>query len=404
MKASTAQPQRDHLPRGSDNEQQQTAQAIVEQCLEAATQLRASDIHIEIQDDKLRLRMRVDGRLRLWKDLPLEWHPQVISRLKILARMDIADKRSPQDGRFPTQSKEGLRDYRIATMPMLEGEKAVIRVLQQNLSKLDIGGVGYSEPNLKAYMELLAKPHGLILHCGPTGSGKTTALYAAINNLSKSWRNVQTIEDPVEGRLSGVNQAQVQPDFGMTFASILRGYLRQDCDVILVGEIRDAETAELAVQASLTGHLVLGTLHTNSAIGAIARLLEMGIPSYFIASALMGSVSQRLVRRICKACRRAYAPPEELARQCNLGPQHQLFQAVGCEQCAKLGYRGRVGIQEVVSVTPRIREAIQQDLPESEIQQLAAREGMINIFMDGVAKAVAGQTTVEEVYQSVVAA
>ncbi|MDD9971131.1 MAG: GspE/PulE family protein [Myxococcales bacterium] len=388
---------------GAMREPEQTAQVVVDQCLDAANKLRASDVHIEIQDGKLVFRMRIDGRLRQWRELPLELHPQVMARLKIVAQLDISTKRKPQDGRFTHQTEAGLRDYRIATAPMLEGEKAVIRVLATDLAKLNINSVGYSEPNQKVYMELLARPHGLLLHCGPTGSGKTTALYAAINHLSKGWRNVQTIEDPVEGRLSGVNQAQVNAEAGLTFASILRAYLRQDCDVILVGEIRDAETAELAVQASLTGHLVLGTIHTNTAVGAVTRLADMGVPPFFLATALVGAISQRLVRRLCKSCRQPFQPSLEIQRQCNLGPQHQLFQAAGCGACGKLGYRGRVGIQEIFSVTPRLREAIQQGLPESELQTLAMRNGMINIFLDGVAKSVAGQTTIEEVYKSVVA-
>jgi len=383
-------------------EPEQTAQAIVDQCLDAAFQLRASDIHIEPNGDKLIFRMRTDGLLKVWKELPIELHPQVIARLKILAKMDISDKRRPQDGRFSQTTKTGVRDCRIATAPMLEGEKAVIRVLHQDLSQLNIKSIGYSESNLKTYSELLAKPHGLILHCGPTGSGKTTALYAAINQLSKSWRNIQTIEDPVEGKLPGVNQAQVNTEIGLTFANILRSYLRQDCDVILVGEIRDSETAQLAVQASLTGHVVLGTLHTNSGAGTVSRLRDMGVAPFFMASALQGAVSQRLVRRLCKACRQPFQPSPEIQRQCNLGPNHQLFQAVGCGQCGKLGYRGRIGIQEVFAVTPAIREAILANGSEAELQALAARNGMRNILMDGVAKAVMGLTTLEEVFKTVV--
>jgi type II secretory ATPase GspE/PulE/Tfp pilus assembly ATPase PilB-like protein len=378
-----------------------TAQALLDQCLDAAVQQRASDVHIEPQNEKLIFRMRIDGMLKVWKEAPIELHPQVLARLKIMAKLDISDKRRPQDGRFTLTGKSGVRDYRIATAPMLEGEKAVIRVLHQDLSQLNIKSVGYSEPNLRVYAEMLGRPHGLLLQCGPTGSGKTTALYAAINHLSKSWRNVQTIEDPVEGRLPGVNQAQVNPDIGLTFASILRSYLRQDCDVILVGEIRDEETAHLAVQAATTGHLVLGTLHTNTAAGTVARLADMGVPPFFIASALIGAVSQRLVRRLCKACRRPYQPPAEVQRQCNLNPTHQLFQAVGCAQCGKQGYRGRIGIQEVLAMTPAIRDAIQNRAPESELQTLNAHSGAPNIVTDGVAKAVMGLTTLEEVFKTV---
>jgi type II secretory ATPase GspE/PulE/Tfp pilus assembly ATPase PilB-like protein len=384
-------------------EAEQTVQSTLDQCFEIAFQQRASDIHIEPQNDKVVIRLRIDGRLKVWRELPIDLHLQLLSRLKIMAGLDISDKRRPQDGRFTIPSATGSRDFRIATAPMLEGEKAVVRVLQQDMSQLTVKNVGYSDANLTVYQELLARPHGLLLHCGPTGSGKTTALYAAINDLAKSWRNIQTIEDPVESRLPGINQAQVNTDVGLTFAALLRSFLRQDCDVMLVGEVRDTETAQLAVQASLTGHLVLGTLHTNSATGCVSRLVDMGIPPFFIASALMGAVSQRLVRRLCKACRRPIQPSAEVQRLCNLSPQHQLFAAVGCAQCGKAGYRGRVGIQEVFSVTPAIRQAIQTGASDADLQQLAARNGMINIFMDGVAKAVAGQTTVEEVYKTVIA-
>jgi len=384
-------------------EAEQTVQSTLDQCFEIAFQQRASDIHIEPQNDKVVIRLRIDGRLKIWRELPIDLHLQLLSRLKIMAGLDISDKRRPQDGRFTIPSATGSRDFRIATAPMLEGEKAVVRVLQQDMSQLTVKNVGYSDANLTVYQELLARPHGLLLHCGPTGSGKTTALYAAINDLAKSWRNIQTIEDPVESRLPGINQAQVNTDVGLTFAALLRSFLRQDCDVMLVGEVRDTETAQLAVQASLTGHLVLGTLHTNSATGCVSRLVDMGIPPFFIASALMGAVSQRLVRRLCKACRRPIQPSAEVQRLCNLSPQHQLFAAVGCAQCGKAGYRGRVGIQEVFSITPAIRQAIQTGASDADLQQLAARNGMINIFMDGVAKAVAGQTTVEEVYKTVIA-
>ena len=245
------------------------AQNLVDQCLEAAVKYRASDIHIEPQGDNLLFRLRIDGRLKVWGSVPIEQHSQVLNRLKVLARMDISEKRTPQDGRISLQRGQHVMSFRVSTVPMLEGEKAVVRVMQQDLSKLTIADVGYNTKNYAVYEGLLERPYGLLLHCGPTGSGKTTALYAAINHLSQQWRNVQTIEDPVEGRLVGVNQAQVNAEIGLTFASLLRAYLRQDCDVILVGEIRDPETAQLAVQASLTGHLVLGTLHTNSATGAV---------------------------------------------------------------------------------------------------------------------------------------
>jgi type II secretory ATPase GspE/PulE/Tfp pilus assembly ATPase PilB-like protein len=378
-----------------------SAQGLIEQCLDAAAQLRASDIHVEPQSDKLSVRLRVEGVLKLWREAPLELHLQVIARLKGLARLDPAERRRCQDGRFSYMTKLGLRDCRLSIGPMLDGEKAVVRLMHQDVSELNLKSIGLSEPNLKAYQELLAKPHGLLLHCGPSGSGRTTALYAALNHLSKSWRNIQTIEDPVEGRLAGVNQAQVEPELGQTYASILRSYLRQDCDVILVGDIRDHDTAQLAVQAAHTGHLVLGALNVSSAIGAVARLKELGVAPFFITSSLLGAMGQRLVRRICKMCRRAFQPSPEIQRECHLSPQHQLYQAVGCGQCGKLGYRGRLGIQEVFVVGAAIRESIQNGATEAELYQHAAQSGMLNLFTDGIAKCAAGYTTIEEVYKTI---
>jgi len=381
----------------------ETGQAIVDQCLEAASQARASDVHIEPQGSAVTIRFRIDGTLRTWKQLPIEAHPQLISRIKVLSRLDIAEKRLPQDGRFSIETREGIRDYRVATVPMLEGEKAVIRVLMQDLSKLDFRRIGYTERNVRVYEELLCKPHGLLLHCGPTGSGKTTALYAAINFLRGETRNIQTIEDPVEGRLDGVNQAQVNAEFGLTFPRLLRGFLRQDCDVILVGEIRDPETAHLALQASLTGHLVLATLHTNSAVGAVARLMEMGVPHFFVGAGLIGSVSQRLVRRLCK-CKQPFQPSAEVVAQYGLRPDQPLYQATGCHECNNVGFRGRIPIQEVLPIGGRVRESINSNQGEQELQKIALQQGMVPIFRDGVAKAVAGYTTLEEVYQAVVGA
>ena len=379
------------------------AQLIIDQVLDTADQRRASDVHIEQLGDRVAVRLRVDGRLHLWRSLPLELLPQLVSRLKVLARMDISEKRMPQDGRFSIVTPDGSRDYRVATVPMLDGEKVVVRLLMSDLSKLDFRRVGYTERNAKLYETLLAKPHGLVLHCGPTGSGKTTALYAAINHLRQEWRNIQTIEDPVEGRLEGVGQAQVNADIGLTFAKLLRGFLRQDCDIILVGEIRDAETAQLAVQASLTGHLVLGTLHTNSAIGAVGRLVEMGVPNFFVGTGLIGSVSQRLVRRLCKTCRHPYQPTAEQQQQHGLRPDHVFYQAVGCNECANLGFRGRIGIQEVLPISTELRDAICKNVAEPELHRLAITSGLVTMFRDGLAKAVMGLTTMEEVYSAVLA-
>ena len=375
----------------------------MDQCLEAALQVRASDIHIEPQADKLALRFRVEGLLKLWKEAPLELHAQLIARLKQLAKLDVTERRKSQEGRFTQASKIGVREYRLTIVPMLDGEKAVVKLLHQDLSELSLKSIGYSEPSLKVYQELLNKTHGLLLHCGPADSGRTSALYAALNQLGKSWRNIQTIEDPIEGRLPGVNQAQVNVELGQTYAAILRTYLRQDCDVILIGEIRDSETAQLAVEAAHTGHLVLASMLANHSLAAVQRLHELGVPSYYVTSALIGVVAQRLVRRICKQCRRPYQPSLEIQQECNLSPHHQLYQAVGCAQCGKLGYRGRLGLQEVLAMSAPIREAMQSGTTQAELYALATRYGMINLFTDGVFKCVAGYTTIEEVYKTVVA-
>ena len=394
-------PRVSRAPSSPRNSLETNAQLIVDQFLAAADAQRASDIHIEPLSDRVIVRLRIDGRLHVLSQHPLDVLPQIVSRLKVLARLDIAEKRLPQDGRFSVNTTEGPRDYRIATVPMLEGEKAVVRVLMQNLSKLDFRRVGYTERNVQLYEALLNKPHGLLLHCGPTGSGKTTALYAAINYLRQDWRNIQTIEDPVEGRLDGVNQAQVNADIGLTFAKLLRGFLRQDCDIILVGEIRDPETANLAVQASLTGHLVLGTLHTNSAMGAVSRMGELGVPPFFVGTALLGAISQRLVRRLCKTCRRPYTPSPEVQAQYGLRPEHRFYAATGCHECNDLGFKGRIGIQEVLSITPELREGICRNVSEPELNKLSLQDGFVNMFRDGLGKAVMGHTTIEEVYAAV---
>jgi len=388
--------------RSATSEPEQTAQALIEQCLEAGAQLRATDIHVEPQPDRLTLRMRIEGQLKAWKEVPLDLHPQMIARLKQLARLEIGERRKTQEGRFTVPSKLGVREYRLTIVPMLDGEKAVLKLLHQDLSELTLKSIGYSEPSLKLYQELLNKPHGLLLHCGPTDSGRTSALYAALNQL-KGPRNIQTVEDPIEGRVPGVNQAQVNVELGQTYSAILRSYLRQDCDVILIGEIRDAETAQLAIEAAHTGHLVLGALVASHALAAVQRLHELGVPPFYVSAALIGVVGQRLVRRICKACRRAYQPSLEIQQECNLSPHHQLYQAVGCPQCAKLGYRGRLGLQEVFAVTSSIRDAMQSGASSAELYALAAHHGMINLFTDGVFKCVAGYTTIEEVYKNVVA-
>jgi len=377
------------------------AQSLVDKCLDAALKYRASDVHIEPQGEMLVFRFRIDGRLKTWGSVSIDQHSQVLNRLKVLARMDIAEKRMPQDGRISLQRGAQVMSFRVSTVPMLDGEKAVVRVMQQDLSALSLADVGYSAHNQAAYEALLGRQQGLILHCGPTGSGKTTALYAACNQLAQKWRNVQTIEDPVEGRLTGINQAQVDADVGLSFASLLRAYLRQDCDVILIGEICDPDTAQLAVQASLTGHLVLATLHTHDAAGASSRLIDMGVPRNLVSAGLIGAVSQRLVRKLCEQCRVTTQPGPELQKRLGLSQQYALYQKLGCAACANAGFRGRVGIHEVLSIDGELKQAIIDSRPDGDLRRMAESKGMTNMVKDGIAKAVRGLTTVDEVYRSV---
>jgi type II secretory ATPase GspE/PulE/Tfp pilus assembly ATPase PilB-like protein len=372
----------------------------MDRCLEAAVNYRASDIHIEPHGENLLFRFRIDGRLKTWGTVGIDQHSQVLNRLKVLARINISAKRTPQDGRIALQRGSQVVSFRVSTVPMLDGEKAVIRVVQQDLSALTVADVGYSAHNQAAYEALLGRQHGLLLHCGPTGSGKTTALYAACNQLAQKWRNVQTIEDPVEGRLPGVNQAQVDTDIGLTFASLLRAYMRQDCDVILIGELTDPEIAQLAVQASLTGHLVLATLHTHDAAGAIARLIDMGVPRSFLGAGLIGAVSQRLVRKLCEQCRASMQPTPEIQKRFGLSPQYALYRPVGCAACANVGFRGRVAIQEVLSIDADLKQAIIDNRPDADLRRMAEGKGMISMAKDGIAKAVRGLTTVDDVYRS----
>lgn len=375
----------------------QDARSIVDEIIGDAVLARASDIHIEPQENELVIRLRVDGLLKVRKRLPMEVHSALVSRIKILAGLDITERRVPQDGRFRFERNNRAVDLRVATSPMVDGEKIVMRAINAKLSKLKIEDLGYSERNLKIYRRLISIPHGLVMHCGPTGSGKTTSLYTALNFLNEESRNIQTVEDPVEVRMTGLNQAQVNPDHGVTFAAILRSYLRQDCDVVLVGEIRDNETANLATQAALTGHLILGTLHCNSAVGAVSRLSDMDVGPFFVGTALSGVVYQRLVRRLCTHCREAYFPIDKIAKALSLDTNTQIYRAKGCRQCMNLGYRGRLLVQEVLFVDDEVREAIFGEMPAYQLEELAQKQGMIPIFEDGLMKARLGVTSVEEV-------
>ncbi len=369
-----------------------------------AIQLGASDIHLEPFEDAFRVRYRKDGLLYEAESPPKGLQAAVLSRLKIMARLDIAERRLPQDGRFRLRVQGHDVDFRVSTLPTLMGESMVIRILDREKVILNLDGLGFPSRELRQFDQMIHKPYGMILVTGPTGSGKTTTLYAALERIKSPEKKIITIEDPVEYRLSGVTQMQVKPSIGLTFARGLRHIVRQDPDVVLVGEIRDRETAEIAIHAALTGHLVFSTLHTNDAAGAITRLLEMGIEDFLLASAILGVLAQRLVRVICPECRTALPPgyeAEEWRRVENgLGPQRkpdQLFAGQGCPACAHTGYQGRTGIYEFLIVDDVLRQLILQRADASTLRQQAIEQGMKTMAVDGWDKAAQGFTTVEEV-------
>ena len=374
---------------------------LVDALLQQALQQRASDIHIEPAAQGLRVRFRVDGMLREKELLPLDLQAAVVSRIKLLSALDIAEKRLPQDGRWRVQTEKQEFDVRVSTLPVQGGEKAVLRILPFRGMQRNIETLGFSKDALQRYRLLYKKPQGMILMTGPTGSGKTTTLYATLAELNQPESNLVSIEDPVELQLAGMNQVQVNTKAGLTFATALRAILRQDPNIIMVGEIRDAETADAAVRAAMTGHLVFSTLHTNDAAGAIARLLDLGVPPFLVATSLLGVVAQRLVRLVCQECRQPYLPEEHTAEQLLLknAPEgkNSFVKGCGCKACGQTGYRGRQAIYEVMPVTPRLRQLIQQRAAAYEIAAAAREEGMQSMSEDGVAKAAVGLTSLSEI-------
>src|SRR5918996_5114178 len=375
---------------------------LVNQMLVRALESRASDVHIEPFENQLKVRYRIDGILHEIESPPRQLKAAIISRLKILAQLNIAERRLPQDGRIKIRLAGKDIDLRIATVPTLYGESVVIRLLERGQIFTQLDAIGFPSDILNHFDSMILKPHGMILVTGPTGSGKTTTLYGALQKINDPGKKIITIEDPVEYQLSGVNQIQVKPQIGLTFANGLRSIVRQDPDVIMVGEIRDAETAEIAVQAALTGHLVFSTLHTNDAAGAISRLLEMGVQDYLLSSSLLGVLAQRLVRRLCKTCRKEVSfsnfdsnEPELSLPSGNL-PQ-QVWEAVGCNICSGTGYLGRVGIFELLPVTSEICKIIVQRADAGTIRNLAVQQGMKLLREDGWDKVRAGVTTLAEV-------
>jgi len=367
---------------------------------------RASDIHIEPGEREITVRFRIDGVLKEIASPPKRFASSIVTRVKIMAGLNIAEKRLPQDGRIRIKMAGKDIDIRVATAPMVHGERITMRLLDKSSVLLDIRDIGFSENDLTTLVKLIYRPHGIILVTGPTGSGKTTTLYSALSEINSPDKNILTIEDPVEYQLQGISQMQVNPKINLTFATGLRSYLRHDPDVIMVGEIRDVETAEMAIQASLTGHLVFSTLHTNDAAGAFTRLTDMGIEPFLVSSTVIASVAQRLVRRICPHCREPYRPldadlhevgltPEDLDTRAN--GQAYRPRTGGCEECNNLGYRGRTGIYELLGMEDNIRQLVMQRSDGGTIKKMATANGMMSLRDDGALKVLKGITSIEEV-------
>ncbi|MCX5806833.1 MAG: ATPase, T2SS/T4P/T4SS family [Proteobacteria bacterium] len=359
----------------------------------------ASDIHIEPQVDQFRVRIRIDGLLYELMSPKQEMHPAIVSRLKVMANLDISERRIPQDGRIQVMLDGNTIDLRFSSLPSIHGEKIVLRILDQRKAILDINKLGFEEDILTRFKSLLKRPHGLVLVCGPTGSGKTSTLYSAISLLNTQEKNIVTIEDPVEYQLKGVNQNQVREAIGLTFAKFLKHTLRQDPDIILVGEIRDRETAEIAIQASLTGHLVLSTIHTNDSISVITRLLEMGIEPYLISSALLASMSQRLVRMTCRDCETGYFPPATVLKELGVdeGKQMRLSKGKGCASCYDSGYKGRTAIYELLEMDDGLQALILSNPTTDALRRYTREKGFKTLKQDGYRKVLQGITTIEEV-------
>ena len=377
---------------------------LVNQIISRAVEARASDIHIEPCVDRVRVRYRRDGVLSEVESQPVRLAPAITSRIKIMARLDIAERRLPQDGRIRLAIRGQDVDFRVSSVPALHGETVVLRVLDRSAVAFDYARLGLSPQVVGKLEATFALPNGMVLVTGPTGSGKTTTLYTGLLGLNSGTRNVVTIEDPIEFQLPGINQIQVKPQIGLNFAHLLRSILRQDPDVIMVGEIRDLETAEVAAQAALTGHLVLSTLHTNSAAASITRLRDMGLEDYLITAVLRGVLAQRLVRRLCPECRRAQAAPPELAGRLGIGHEGRevlLWHAVGCPACRGSGYQGRMAVAEFLVPDAGIESRIFARSDEAEIERAAIAGGMTPMFQAGLAAVQAGETTIEELARSI---
>ncbi|GAA3550270.1 type II secretion system ATPase GspE [Zobellella aerophila] len=375
---------------------------LVNLIIQKAVELRASDIHVEPFENRLKIRYRIDGVMQDSEAPPVTMTPAIISRIKIMARLNIAERRLPQDGRIELKIQGQDLDIRVSTVPTMHGESLVMRLLNRESVVLDFGALGFAGDTRLRLQKLLKIPHGMVMVTGPTGSGKTTTLYTALNQLNTMERKLITVEDPVEYQLEGINQIHVKPSIGLTFGSALRSIVRQDPDVIMVGEMRDLETARICVQSALTGHLVLSTLHTNDAASSVTRLLEMGVEDYLLTSTLNGVIGQRLVRVLCPHCKEEYSPLPEMVSELKLPSSTsdgsiRLFRPKGCGQCAGTGYHGRLAIQELLIMNDDIRRLILKHADAGRIQEAAINGGMRTMYGDGIQKALAGLTHVEEV-------
>jgi len=368
---------------------------LVDLIIRQAIDERASDIHIEPFKDRICLRYRIDGKLYEIPPPAKHMHLPIVSRIKILSKLDIAEKRLPQDGAFMVRIGERPIDLRVSTIPTIYGEKAVLRILDRTNVVLDLNQLGYDQKQLEQIRRSISLPYGLVLLTGPTGCGKTTTLYAILSELKDPSKNIVTVEDPVEYRLDGINQVHVKPEIGLTFAAATRNFLRQDPDIILVGEIRDTETAQICIRAALTGHIVLSTLHTNDAPSAVNRLIDIGVEPYLVTPTLCMVVAQRLMRRLCPACKEAYEPtPEQLG---GLKLKSELiYRARGCPKCNQLGYRGRLCISEVMIINDEIRQMITEHAPYHKIREAAKNSGMQTLYDSGIKKVEAGLSSLEE--------
>ena len=376
----------------------------VESIIQYAIEYEVSDIHIEPFEKSYRLRYRLDGVLQEVANLQVNQKEALVSRVKIMANLDIAEKRRPQDGRIKVRSKKGIDiDLRVSTLPTQYGEKVVMRILDKSHLNLELESLGFEGEVLSKFRKGIHNPYGMILVTGPTGSGKTTSLYAALNEINTQEVNITTIEDPIEYNLEGINQTQVHEEIDLTFANILRSILRQDPNIIMVGEIRDKETAEIAIRSSLTGHLVFSTLHTNDAASAVSRLTDMGIEPFLVTSSVRLVMAQRLVRRVCQKCKEEDFPEESLLKELGLEQgKITLYKGKGCEACNHTGYKGRIALIELLEIDSELSDLIQKNSNAGEIKKLGLKKGMVSLREVGIQKVREGLTTVEEIYRETV--